>query len=124
MPAVTPQGSRVALVVWTVITSFLFILTTILAIYFYVDADSARKAADGQQKKYARVVAEGELKLPEIAALKDAAEAGTDPTLNSSMSAMRIALQQRDNLAKKIGGPAIGDDPNSASRATTAANTA
>lgn len=124
MPAVNPQGSRTALVVWTVITSFLFILSTILAIYFYVDADASRRASTDLQKKYREVVAEGELNSQDISALQDAAKSGTDSTLNPSMTAMQVALTQRDNLARRIAGPSAAEDPNSASRAVSAANTA
>ena len=45
MPPVN-QGNRAALVTWTVITSFLFITATILAIYFYVDASGQAQRAD------------------------------------------------------------------------------
>jgi regulator of replication initiation timing len=121
MPPVN-QGSRAALVVWTVITSFLFIVATIFAIYFYVDADSSRKAAINQSKKYNDVVREAELAGAEVAALNEAK--GSDPTLNPAMTAMQVALTQRDNLARKIAGQTAADQPNSAAAATSAANTA
>ena len=120
MPPVN-QGSRAALVVWTVITSFLFIVATIFAIYFYVDADSSRKAADNQSRKYNQVVREAELAGADVAALNDAKQ--NDPTLNPAMTAMQVALTQRDNLARKIAGPAVAEQPNSAAAAAAAANT-
>jgi regulator of replication initiation timing len=121
MPPVT-QSNRTALVVWTVITSFLFVIMTIVAIYFYVDADQARSTLEQQQSRYKQVVAEGELASPEIAALNDAKQ--NDPTLNPAMTAMQVALAQRDNLARKIAGQTVANDPNSAAAATRAANAA
>ena len=121
MPPVN-QGSRAALVVWTVITSFLFIVATIFAIYFYVDADSSRKTAMTQSKKYNEVVRETELNSGDIAALNEAK--GNDPALNPAMTAMQVALTQRDNLARKIAGPSTSDQPNSAAAAVSAANAA
>ena len=50
MPPVN-QGSRAALVVWTVITSFLFIVATIFAIYFYVDADAGQQDGGSSLRK-------------------------------------------------------------------------
>jgi regulator of replication initiation timing len=123
MPTVNPQGSRTGLILWTVITSFLSVLSVILVIYFYLDADSARKQSDQLRSKYAKAVAEGELNSPAVSALYDAANSGTDPTLNSSMTGIQIALTQRDNLARKIAGQAAAEDPNSAARATSAADT-
>jgi hypothetical protein len=120
--ATVNQGSRAALVVWTVITSFLFIVATIFAIYFYVDADSARKTAAKQSDKYNDVVREADLASGDIAALLDARQ--NDPALNPSMPALQVALTQRDNLAKKIAGPAVAEQPNSAAAAAAAANTA
>jgi hypothetical protein len=124
MPPVT-QGSRAALVTWTVITSILFVTATILAIYFYVDASGAQDQLRTMQKKYASVAAEGELTSPEVSALL---EARNDPNsgLNSSMSGIKVALTQRDNLAKLIAGAAAADDTtgNAAAKATTAANNA
>jgi predicted nucleic acid-binding Zn-ribbon protein len=117
MPPVN-QGSRAALVVWTVITSFLFIVATIFAIYFYVDADSSRKTAANQSRKYNEVVREAELSSGDIAALNEAKT--SDPSLNPSMTAMQVALTQRDNLAKKIAG-STADNP---AAAAAAANTA
>ena len=121
MPPVN-QGSRAALVVWTVITSFLFIVATIFAIYFYVDADSSCKAAANQSKKYNDVVREAELAGADVAALNEATQ--NDPALNPAMTAMQVALTQRDNLARKVAGPTAADQPNSAAAATSAANTA
>jgi hypothetical protein len=105
-------------VVWTVITSFLFIVATIFAIYFYVDADSARKAAQTQSRKYNDVVREAELSGGDIAALNEAK--ANDPTLNPAMTAMQVALTQRDNLARKMAGPTI-DNPAAAVSAANAA---
>ena len=37
MPPVSSQGSRAALVTWSVVTGILFVVATIVAIYFYVN---------------------------------------------------------------------------------------
>ena len=67
MPPVN-QGSRTALVTWTVVTSFLFVLATIFAIYYYVDANKMTNINDTLTKKYHDVVPESALVGPELAA--------------------------------------------------------
>ena len=119
MPPVT-QGSRTPLVIWTVVSSFVFVIAIVVAIYFYVDASDARETLETQQRRFRDVVAEAELTSPEITALSEAKQ--NDPNLNPSMTAMQVALAQRDALAEKIAGAAVADDANSAARATRDAN--
>ena len=58
------------------------------------------------------MAARGELAAATSSALQEARQ--NDPNLNASMSAMQVALAQRDNLAQKIAGPGVGRQPNSA----------
>ena len=61
MPPITPQGSRTALITWTVVTTVLFVTATIFAIYFYVDANRTRE----EQQTLKRMEALGKKLKPE-----------------------------------------------------------
>jgi hypothetical protein len=118
------QGSRGALVTWTVIMTILFVTMTIVAIYSYVEAGNQREAATKLAQQYGDILAEGELSSPDLAALKEArssAPEGSD--INPSMKLMRVAMAQRDALARLISGSAT-TDPARAQMGATAALTA
>lgn len=125
MPPVN-QGSRAALVTWTVITSILFVTATILAIYFYVDASGARDTLTTMTKKYQNVAQEAELNSPAVASLLEARQNDQSGLLNSQMSGIQVALAQRDALAKLLAGASAADDTagNAFAKATTAAQNA
>lgn len=125
MPSVN-QGSRAAIVTWTVITSILFVTATILAIYFYVDATGARDALATMTKKYSSIAAEGEINSPAVAGLLEARQNDQSGLLNPQMTGIQVALAQRDALAKLLAGSAGADDAsgNAFANATTAAQNA
>src|SRR5688572_2759046 len=104
MPPVN-QGSRTALVTWTVVTSFLFVIATIFAIYYYVDASRLDKLNSDLSKRYREVVAEPALAGPEVASLSEVrgkAEFG----YNQSASLLDVSLQRSNRLSQLIAGAA------------------
>jgi hypothetical protein len=99
------QGSRGALVAWTVVTSILAVTCLILAIYFYVDADRATKTA-AQQLSAVNEVATPDVvrnNADAISALRDARNE-KDLGLDPQMKLFNVALAMRDKLAQLVGG--------------------
>src|ERR1041384_6032815 len=102
MPPVN-QGSRTALITWTVVPSFFFVPATIFAIYFYVEASRVNLLNEERRTKYADIVAEGALTSPDVGALRELKsneKAGYTP----SMTALDVSIKRSDNLAKTIAG--------------------
>ena len=104
MPPVN-QGSRTALVTWTVVTSFLFVLATIFAIYYYVDANRLNKLNETMTSKYRDVVPESALAGPEVASL-DQVRKDEKNGYNQSAGLLDISLQRSDKLSKLVAGAA------------------
>jgi hypothetical protein len=122
MPPVN-QGSRTALVTWTVVTSFLFVLATIFAIYYYVDANRLTNINETITKKYHDVVPEAALAGPEIASLGEVrgkAEYG----YNASAGLLDVSLQRSDKLSKLIAGAAAQSPERAMTDAQNAITTA
>ncbi|HEV2296575.1 MAG TPA: hypothetical protein VGR35_22215 [Tepidisphaeraceae bacterium] len=106
MPPINQQGSRGALITWSVICSILFVTATIFAIYFYVVANDATTKLSEQEKKYADVVTPAALTGPVVTELQRVRTVPEQaPTLNPSMPALDVAVAQRNALATLIGGP-------------------
>src|SRR5262245_37535407 len=99
MPPVNPQGSRTALVTWTVVTSFLFVTATIFAIYFYVEKSSVQQRHDERKKHYENIVAEGALNSADVAALLDL-KSKPDSPYNASQGALDVAMKRAELEAK------------------------
>jgi hypothetical protein len=118
MPPANP-GSRTALITWTVVTSFLFVIATIFAIYFYVEGSRLDKLNSDLKAKYNGIVAEGALNSAEIALLNDLKG---KPETGYSGTAMDVAMQRGDKLAKLIAGQAA-QSPEVAMTSATAAMT-
>lgn len=106
--AVATQGSRVALVTWTVITSFLFVAATIVAVTFYVEADRVSKQADSTRARYSEIIAETAIQSADVEAAKAARQDETSG-LNPSMTVIDVLLEQRRQLASMVGGVGSGD---------------
>src|SRR5689334_2702767 len=77
MPPVSPQGSRTALVTWSVVFCVLFVTCAVFAIYFYADDVKARDAQEIMRKSYADVIPEQNLSSQQISDLKSLR--GTEP---------------------------------------------
>jgi len=99
------QGSRTALVTWTVVTSFLFVLATIFAIYYYVDANRLSKLNDTITTKYHTIAPESALAGPEVATLEQV-RGDANNGYNQSAGLLDVSLQRSDNLSKLIAGAA------------------
>jgi len=104
MPPVN-QGSRTALVTWTVVTSFLFVLATIFAIYYYVDANRLTNINETITKKYHDVVPESALAGAEVAALGEV-RGKPEYGYNASAGLLDVSLQRSDKLSKLVAGAA------------------
>lgn len=100
-PIQSQSGSRAALVTWTVVSSILFVVMTVLAIFSNVAANKANQEKQSLQQKYAGVVTEGELNGEAVTQLTSIKTA--DPATYTG-GALNVALTQRDLLAKKVGG--------------------
>jgi hypothetical protein len=109
MPPVNQSSSRTALLTWTVISVVLAGLSTILAVYFYLNATGTTETLQGEMRQLQEVItpdvqrAKGE----EIAALKAYRE---DPAnnLTANVRLFDVALTQRDTLAKLMSGSTQG----------------
>jgi hypothetical protein len=100
-PIQSQSGSKAALITWSVISSIMFVVATVLAIFAHVD----RKKLDDQLKqtetRYRDFVSDtdlaGELKT-QLTAVKDA-----DPAY-ANMRLINVVMAQRDALVRQIGG--------------------
>jgi hypothetical protein len=103
MPPISPQGSRTGIVTTLVIFVILFVTTTILWIY----ESAERRNRDDQiaefRKRLTDVVDEGTLGGADVQALTTAAR---ENPAYSGMSAMQVAITQRNELAKAVAGTA------------------
>lgn len=103
MPPVTPQSSRSGLITAVVIFTILFVTATIFAIYYGVEASKAQLEATTLRSQYNAVVSEGAteggLTSLEVRELLDLRK-----TQGGNATAMRMALQQRNQLARAITG--------------------
>lgn len=97
------QGSRAALITWTVITSILFVTATILAIIFYSNRNQAEVALDNLTRKYNDVVRETSLTGPDVGALKEV-RTSDRARFNDRTTLLDVALAQRNALAARITG--------------------
>src|SRR5687767_13941543 len=104
MPPVN-QGSRTALVTWTVVTSFLFVLATIFAIYYYVDANRWTKLNETMTAKYRDVLPESALASAEITGLENVRKDEKN-RYNQSASLFDVSLQRSDKLKQLVAGAA------------------
>ncbi|MDQ3439980.1 MAG: hypothetical protein M3478_06470 [Planctomycetota bacterium] len=106
MPPINQQGSRGALITWSVVCSILFVTATIFAIYYHVVATEATTKLDAQNKTYADVVNPTALTGPVVTELQRVrALPEQAPVLNPSMPALDVAVAQRNALTNLIGGP-------------------
>lgn len=103
MPPVSPQGSRSAMVAWTVIASVLWLTATIFAIYFYVNANKVEQNLSDLKKRYDDVIAEGSLAGADVADLKELRKDEAQG-FTASTKLFDVVKLQRDRLAKLVAG--------------------
>ena len=102
-PLQTNSGSRAALITWTVITSILFVVSTVLAIFANVDRNRVTVELDTVTKKYEAIVGPTDLDGEVVTSLK--AVKANNPTLfPSETKLLNVALKQRDALATLVNG--------------------
>ena len=95
MPPVN-QGSRGALVAWTVATSVAFVTASILAIVFYVNYANARTEGERLREQYAEVADAATLTSPSTTSLRDSKQ-GNERLLDT-------AARQSRELATLVAG--------------------
>jgi hypothetical protein len=103
MPPISPQGSRTGLVTALVIFVILFVTTTILWIYESAERRNRDDRIGQLDARMRDVVDEATIGGPDVAALQAAAK---ENPAYSGMSAMQVALAQRNDLAKRVAGTA------------------
>src|SRR4051812_35010610 len=102
MPPSTQQGSRAGLISALVIFVILFVTTTILFIYQNAETTKAKAQADLDRQKYTPVVSDTVLADPRVQELITTSKDATGPY--AGMSAVEVAVAQRDAVIKKITG--------------------
>jgi hypothetical protein len=99
-PIQSNAGSRAALITWTVITSILFVVAAVLAIFAHVDRNKVAAELKQSQQKYAEWVSESDFNSELRTGLQAAKT--EDPSLGDKL--VNVAVSQRELLAKKIAG--------------------
>ena len=99
MPPISPQGSRTGLVTALVIFVILFVTTTILWIYESAERRNRDDRIADYSKTYREVVDESTISSADVQSLL---QASRDQPAYSGMSAMQVALKQREELAKAV----------------------
>ena len=115
-PIATQSGSRAALVTWTVVSSILFVVMTVLAIFATVQSNKATAELATLQSRYGSVVSEADLGGDTVTMLTSA-KAANPTAYPGTMSLLNVALTQRDTLARRIGGTASDADATAAAAA-------
>lgn len=113
MPPVAPPQRSGPLVIWLVVGWIVGVAALIVAIYFYVEGDRATELLKNQTRQFSEVVTPDMLKGEDVDKLK-AARDDEKNGFNRSMKLLDVAILQRNNLAKLVGG---SDDPATATGA-------
>lgn len=102
MPPVSPASRSGALVTWLVVFVLLWVVSTVFAIYYYVDGTKAQDKFDVLTKQYNDILPPSQVSGEDVTTLKakrtDAAGGFTE-----SMSVFEILKKERDDLSKMIG---------------------
>lgn len=99
-PIQNQSGSRAALVTWTVVSSILFVVATVLAIFSSVAANKAQTELATTQQKFEKVVSDNDLNGDVVNGLT----AARQNTTGFNGNLLNFALSQRDALARKLAG--------------------
>lgn len=102
MPPIN-QGSRAALITWTVIMSVLFVVVTVLAFLASSNATASEERIATERAKYEKVVSENDLAGPVVTELGTAKETLTTAgKANASTTLINVAVTERNDLAARI----------------------
>src|SRR6185369_5656182 len=106
MPPASPQGSRTALITWSVVFAILWVTASIFAIYFYAQASKAETKYDTDIKRYIpNIISDSDINSDQVRHLLDLrGSENPPPGVNPSMPAMQVALAQRDQMATLVAG--------------------
>ena len=96
-PIPPPQGSRAALITSLVIFVILFVTSTVMLFHFQSLAEANEKSKKEYTDRIHPYITDADQTAPEVVALKGDAAI-------SHVSAIQLALQQRDELAKQLTG--------------------
>ena len=124
MPPINQQGSRTALITALVVFVILFVVSAVFAFNYYGKYQQAEVNGEEYRKRYNGFLTEADTQSPAVAAL-NAAKAEQPAhfgLVNSpSVTAMTVALRQRDGLAARITGAEAGQSPAAVDDAVTQA---
>ena len=101
-PPLNPQGSRAGLITAVVILSILFVTAAIFAFYFNAESTKSEQSVKDLQTKMTRFASDEAQSDPAIQALADSQ---SDPA-NAGKSAIQIAVEQKNSMARLIAGKA------------------
>ncbi|HEY0007849.1 MAG TPA: hypothetical protein VGB55_03910, partial [Tepidisphaeraceae bacterium] len=116
-PIQQQSGSRAALITWTVITSILFVVATVLAIFANVDRNKRMQELDTLKSRYDKVISEADLSGDVSARLNDVKTANPG---YKDLRQINVAIAQRDNLIRTIAGPAAASEADAIAAANAA----
>lgn len=120
-PVPTQSGSKAALITWTVITSILFVVSTVLAIFAHVEKNKLILEREARDKQVAVFLNDGDLNGD----LKDRLIAAQQANKEyANLKLVNVALEQRDALVRKIAGASAASDAGADARALIAAEDA
>ena len=94
-PPASNQGSRAALVTWTVVSCIHYVTATVFAIYFYVSSSKITQLDKTNREKYGEIVDEAAIAGPDVTALHAAKSVSDNPAipgLNPSMKLLEVAV--------------------------------
>lgn len=100
MPPISPQGSRTGLVTALVVFVILFVATTIMWIYEFAERKQRDQRISEYDQQFAQVADQVTIGGPDVQALLQARD---QPTYQG-MTALQIAIAQRNQLARTVGG--------------------
>lgn len=112
-PIQSQGGSRAALITWTVITSILFVVSTVLAIFAHVDRNKIQLERETLESKFNDYISEADLGS-DLGGLKATKAADRNRAEGRRFAddarLVQIAIQQRDGLVKQISGPTASSE--------------
>jgi len=109
-PVGGPQGSRTALITWSVVFAFLFVLSSVFAIYFYADSTKARQSEEQTKKQYTEMAAPGELQGDAVTRLREVKQNPREGSaVTPAMPLFTVAVTEGQELSQLIGGPSASN---------------
>jgi esterase/lipase len=120
-PIAQPTGSKAALITWSVITSILFVVATVLAIFAHVDKNRLEVEKSQLESRYRAFVSDADL-TGDLKTSLEAIQQGNERY--QGMKLINVVIDQRDELARTVGGQTTSEAQAAAESALTAAKTA